>query len=265
MIVIYSRSKIVEQAESWLGCKEANGSHKQIIDVYNTQNPLPRGYKVQYTDSWCATFVSACAVKCGYTDIIPTECSCTQMIAKLKQKGRWKEDDSYVPSPGDLLFYDWQDTGIGDDTGAPDHVGIVEKVSENVITVIEGNYQNSVKRRGMRVNGKFIRGYGVPAYTDNAVVKLTTTPTTTTRKTATQSAKLKKDSLAGSYKTTANLNMRNGAGSSWPVMVVLQKGTTVRNYGYYTEVKGIKWLYVQVICNNTVYTGFCSSAYLKKQ
>lgn len=169
---------VVSQAQAWLGKNENDGSHKEIIDIYNTQRPLPRGYKVKYTDEWCATFVSAVAVKLGYTDIIPTECSCPKMIELLKNIGAWVEDDAYVPNPGDILFYDWQDTGVGDNRGGSDHVGIVEKVSGNTITVIEGNYSQSVKRRSLAVNGKYIRGYGVPKYDTEAVVdKPTTTKT----------------------------------------------------------------------------------------
>ena len=104
----YVRSKIVAQANSWIGRKESDGSHKEIIDVYNGHTPLARGYKVKYTDAWCATFVSACAIKCGYTDIIPTECSCEKMIDLFKKINRWVENDGYVPSPGDVIFYDWQ-------------------------------------------------------------------------------------------------------------------------------------------------------------
>lgn len=157
-------SKVVEQAKAWLGCKESDGSHKKIIDTYNSHKPLARGYAVKYTDAWCATFVSAVAIKVGCTDIIPTECSCNKMIELLKGIGAWAENDAYVPKAGDILFYDWQDSGTGDNTGSSDHVGIVEKVVGDTITIIEGNYSNSVKRRNLRVNGKTIRGYGVPKY-----------------------------------------------------------------------------------------------------
>lgn len=167
-------SKVVEQAKSWLGFKESNGTHKQIIDVYNSHKPLARNYAVQYTDHWCATFVSAVAVKLGYTDIIPTECSCTKMIELFKKIGCWVEDDSRKPNPGDIIFYDWQDSGVGDNKGSSDHVGIVEKVSGNTITVIEGNYSESVKRRSIAVNGKYIRGYGVPKYDKEAAKKTVT-------------------------------------------------------------------------------------------
>lgn len=155
---------IVQQAKSWLGCNKADGTHKQIIDVYNNHKPLARGYAVKYTDAWCATFVSACAIKCGYTDIIPTECGCSPMIQLFKNLGEWVENDAYVPKSGDIIFYDWQDSGNGDNTGVPDHVGIVESVSGSTITVIEGNKNNAVARRTIQVNGKYIRGYGVPQY-----------------------------------------------------------------------------------------------------
>lgn len=163
-------SKVVEQAKAWLGRNEADGSHKLIIDTYNAHKPLARGYAVQYTDPWCATFVSAVAIKLGYTDIIPTECSCTKMIELLKAKGSFNESDARVPNPGDLIFYDWHDSNPAtDNLNSPDHVGIVEKVSGNTITVIEGNYSQSVKRRTLAVNGKYIRGYGVPKYAAETV------------------------------------------------------------------------------------------------
>ena len=156
--------EVVAQAKAWLGCKESNGSHKAIIDIYNAHKPLARGYKVKYTDAWCATFVSAVAIKLGYTDIIPTECSCSKMIELFKKIGAWDESDARIPSPGDIIFYDWNDNGSGDNRGSADHVGIVESISGGVISVIEGNYSNAVKRRTLIVNGKYIRGYGVPKY-----------------------------------------------------------------------------------------------------
>lgn len=159
-----TREKIVAQARSWIGCKESDGSHRQIIDVYNADKPLPRGYKVSYTDAWCATFVTACAIKCGATDIIPKECSCNKMIELLKGLGCFVENDAHLPSPGDLIFYDWDDKGTGDNAGQSDHVGIIEAVSGNNVTVIEGNYNNACKRRTLKVNGRYIRGYGVPMY-----------------------------------------------------------------------------------------------------
>ena len=112
------RSKVVEIAKGWLGCKESDGSHKKIIDTYNACKPLPRSYAVKYTDAWCATFASAVGIKAGLTDIIPRECSCNQFIQLAKNMGIWVENDAYTPSAGDMILYDWDDNGVGDNTAS---------------------------------------------------------------------------------------------------------------------------------------------------
>lgn len=162
------RAKVVAQAQSWIGCKESDGSHRKIIDLYNSHKPLARGYPVKYTDAWCSTFASAVAIAVGLTDIIPTECGCEKHIQLFKAIGSWEENDAYVPKPADYIFYDWQDSGVGDNTGSADHIGIVEKVSNGSITVIEGNMSNAVGRRTLKVNGRYIRGFGVPNYAKKA-------------------------------------------------------------------------------------------------
>lgn len=170
-------SEIVKLAQSWLGRNEKDGTHKLIIDLYNSYKPLPKGYKLKYTDAWCAGTVAALSIKLGYTDIIPVECGCQRMIELFKQLGCWVENENRIPNVGDIIFYDWDDDGKGDNQGWADHVGIVERVYGNTITVIEGNYYNSVKRRDIAVNAKTIRGYGVPKYdkpVEEARVKMQT-------------------------------------------------------------------------------------------
>ena len=173
------RQKVVEVAEAWIGCNEADGSHKKIIDTYNAHRPLPVGYSVRYTDAWCATFVSAVGIRSGLSNIILPECSCPRMIEIYKKAGRWVEDDSYTPQIGDIVMYDWQDSGSGDNTGTADHVGIVEEVSGNSMTIIEGNISNAVGRRKLCVNGRYIRGYCCPAYgeSDNSASQSVTATT----------------------------------------------------------------------------------------
>lgn len=158
------RQKVLAVARGWIGRNEADGTHKKIIDIYNGQTPLPVGYKVQYTDAWCATTVSAVFIKAGLTAIAPTECSCPRMVELYKTRGLWMENDAHVPKPGDIVMYDWQDSGSGDNVGNPDHVGIVESVSGGSMQIIEGNYKNGVNRRTLAVNGKYIRGYCLPDY-----------------------------------------------------------------------------------------------------
>lgn len=178
---MYNSQVIVDKMLSWLGCKEGDPVHKHIIDTYNAYKPLARGYKVKYTDAWCATTVSAAFIECGYTAIFVTECSCNQMIKLLQKKGIWQENDAYVPHGGDVIFYDWQDSGVGDNKGTSEHVGIVEKVENGVITVIEGNKNDGVEKRTIKVNGKYIRGFGVPKY-DTIIPTPTVKPQPTPKK-----------------------------------------------------------------------------------
>lgn len=169
------RQAVVDIMRGWLGWSEANGKYKAIIDLYNTQRPLPVGYAVKYSDDWCAATVSAAGLQAGLEDIIYPECSCYRMVQLYQAAGRWMEDDSYVPEPGDLIMYDWQDTGVGDDTGVPDHVGIVAEVNGNTMTLIEGNRSNQVKTVTLAVNARNIRGYCLPDYASKATEEETMT------------------------------------------------------------------------------------------
>lgn len=159
-----TRSQFIAQLQGWVGLKESNGSHKKIIDIYNTLDPLPVGYKLRYSDAWCAGTASAAAVVCDAVDIIPVECSVPRMVDKAQEMGIWVEADDHVPLPGDLCVYDWDDNGKGDNKGGEDHVGAVEECDGETFVVIEGNYQNAVKRRTMEVNGRYIRGFICPKF-----------------------------------------------------------------------------------------------------
>lgn len=168
-----SRSEVIKLASSWIGKKESDSSHKEIIDIYNSfAGPFPRGIKMQYDWSWCACTWSSLAIALGYTDIMPIEISCGELIKRAKEMGCWQEDDGYIPSPADAVLYDWDDNGSGDNTGWPDHIGIVDYCNPNAgyMTVIEGNYNDAVKKRTISINGKYIRGFITPRYTDNSVI-----------------------------------------------------------------------------------------------
>lgn len=165
--IMGSRQAMVAKMKSWIGKNEVDGSFREIIDIYNSHTPRARGYKLQYSDEWCAGTVSAAAIATGNTNAVPLEVSCHYMIEGAKAKGIWVENDSYVPQGGDIILYDWQDSGIGDNTGNPDHVGVVEYTSGGIIHVIEGNNGEKVARRELPVNGRYIRGFIVPKYSDN--------------------------------------------------------------------------------------------------
>lgn len=164
-----TRATLVNMANKFIGYNSNNGTHKVIIDGYNTIKPLPRGYKVSYNDPWCATFVSFIAMKCNALDIIPAECSCGKMIVAASKMGIYIEKDEHHPSPGDIIFYDWQDNGKGDCVGYPDHTGIVCATTESSFTVIEGNKSNAVGKRDLAYNARYIRGFIAPNFTGTSV------------------------------------------------------------------------------------------------
>lgn len=269
------RQKVVKIANSWVGRKEGSSGHKEILDIYNSHLPRARGYKMQMKDPWCAATVSAIFIKAGLADIGFPECSCSKMIELYKAKGRWKEADNYVPSLADLIMYDWQDSGKGDNTGAPDHVGMVVEVSGSTIKVVEGNFDgspDSVGVRTLKVNGRYIRGYCLPDYASKVVGSPVSDPTpqpsastTHAQKPATapkaDPARSFERDFAKTYTVTAStLNMRTGASTNKKIIKKLPLGSKVTCYGYYTKSVNTIWLLVK---DSTGTVGFCSKKYLK--
>lgn len=250
------REAVVKTMQSWLGRKESDGTHRAIIDIYNAHKPLARGYRVKYTDAWCATCVSAAFIKNGLTDIAPTECGCDHMIAAYKRLGRWQESDGYRPQPGDVIMYDWQDTGAGDCKGDVEHVGIVASVTGSTIKVIEGNMSNAVGYRTLQVDGRYIRGYCLPDYASKAGSGAT--PTKPAKIDPAQ-GKATKYAKAWTVNTEA-LNLRAGASTSKPILQTLKQGEVVQCYGYYTQRGSTVWLYVVAPGGQD---GFVSKKYLK--
>ena len=262
------RQKFVDTAISYLGCKESNGSHRKIIDGYNAVKPLARSYAVKYNDAWCATFVSFVGIKAGITDIIFRECGCGAMITLYQKAGRWMENDNYVPEPGDIIMYDWDDSGSGQCTGYPEHVGIVVSVSGSTIKVIEGNYSNSVKYRNITVGGRYIRGYCLPDFESKATsVPAESKPSSknesTTSSTNSGSGLNKTAKWTGIVEDCDELNVRTWAGTSNPTVSFspLKKGTEVEVCDSVKASNGVVWYYIKY---KNKY-GFVSSKYIEKK
>lgn len=95
--------------------------------------------------------------------------------------------------------------------------------------------------------------------------KETTTATKAKQKIATGKAQSLSKPLAGTYKVTkSKLSVMDKASATAAVLVNIPKDTEVKNYGYYTESGGTKWLYIQFNYKDVLYTGFADSKYLKK-
>ena len=154
---------VLDVMRGWLGFSEANGKFKEIIDLYNSVKPLPRGYAVQYSDEWCDACVSAAGIKAGCSELIGRECGVEEHVKIFKKLGIWIEDGTITPEPGYVIVYNWDKAAQPND-GYSDHIGFVENVSGGMITAIEGNRGEKVDRRVIPLGWGYIRGYAAPQY-----------------------------------------------------------------------------------------------------
>lgn len=143
--------KIKEIAKNYIGVKEGSRLHHSIIDYYNRNaKPLPRGYRVNYRDSWCATFVSFLLLKTSnlYANKL-IECSADRMY----KNGKKSKLISDVPKENYIICYSWKKNGYCN------HVGIISRVTKNYIYTIEGNKNNRVETRTINRNSKYILAF----------------------------------------------------------------------------------------------------------
>ena len=158
---------ILRIMRGWIGLSRSEGTHKVIIDTYNSYPVLPGGYAVNYSDAYCDTTVSAAFIKAGNVDIIGgIECGVERHVAKFIKEGIWYEDGNMVPVPGDIIVFNWDEFAQPND-GFSDHIGIVESVDEKSKTIItiEGNISGGVVgRRTCPIGWGYIRGYARPRY-----------------------------------------------------------------------------------------------------
>ncbi len=124
--------KLVAVAQSQLGYKESilnfavgtNGEHKGYTR-YGAWMDNPYG-------DWCAMFVSFCLNYAGIEDndsIIPYNANCQTWVENLTANKIFEDPDTYLPEPGDIVFFDQKGNGKAD------HVGIVSDVEYGTKTV----------------------------------------------------------------------------------------------------------------------------------
>lgn len=147
---------ILNHAKSYLGTVQGDVKHKEIIDKYNAIAPLPVGYRMKYTDDWCAAFVTVIGDLSKASAYIDRECGVHRFKQLFKKKGIWL--GRVKPRPGDLIIFDWKSDGWND------HIGIIEKFNGEMVTAIEGNTSRRVARRVYKYNDSRISGYARPNY-----------------------------------------------------------------------------------------------------
>ena len=141
------------------------GGNQAIVEVDLTQvgneggQPYWSWWGLSYRVEWCAIFVSWCADQCGFLDagVIPRFEGVGAGVSWFQSLGQW-QDRYYEPSPGDIIFFDWEPDG------SPDHVGIVEKCEGGIVYTIEGNSGDKCQQNRYYVGSSNIFGYGLPSY-----------------------------------------------------------------------------------------------------
>ena len=241
-----NRKAYVKTAAKFVGAKQGSKKHREIVDAFNTVKP--DGEVMTYSAPWCAASVSAWAImtfgKKDAAKAFPLDYNCGKLIQKAQKLGAWKETDTYKPSAGDLIVFNWTG-GPGEIKVGADHVGVVEKVADGYIHTIEGNYTAAsvVGRRTFPLGWEYIRGFILPRYDK---ISATAKDTANEKK----PAKSKNTSSQGTvYRVNSwdGLNVRKGPGTNYKVITAIPDKTKVRitksknGWGYCPDLKG--WLF----------------------
>lgn len=138
---------VVAVAQSQIGYVESTANF--VLDEDGETHRGYTRYGAWYGNTygnWDAMFVSFCFYYAGVPeDVFPEASGAYAWAAALQERSLYQSADAYVPSAGDLVFFD------RDDDGKADHVGILEKadtqtdeatgeVTVTKLYVIEGDY-----------------------------------------------------------------------------------------------------------------------------
>ncbi|MCX4365118.1 MAG: LysM peptidoglycan-binding domain-containing protein [Bacilli bacterium] len=141
------KEKFLKIALAEVGYKEGKNNDNKYGKWYGMNNC-----------SWCAIFVSWCAAQVGIIKtLIPRYSGCGTGYNWFKNKGLI----TMKPKAGDIGFIKPTKP-----TATSSHTFIVYKVDGNVITTIEGNYPDGVKKITRKLTDKNILGFGSVQWED---------------------------------------------------------------------------------------------------
>lgn len=81
---------------------------------------------------------------------------CPTGIENFKAKNHWLGKRNLPKSGNIVFFFDWDCDSVSD------HVGIVEKVENEVVYTIEGNSGDKLAKLSYEKNSPYIMRYGTP-------------------------------------------------------------------------------------------------------
>ena len=173
---VTTAQQLVAVARSQLGYTESILNFE--VDLHGVRRGITRygqWYGNPYGD-WSAMFASFCLHYAGVTEL-PANAGAESMRLEWEEAGLYASSDNGVPRPGSLIFLKGepelrgtQMVQIGQGTAPqPDSiksdgagvVGIITNVSEEGITLIQGNLLDAVGERTVPMDDPAILGYGL--------------------------------------------------------------------------------------------------------
>lgn len=217
------REKFLSKAREYIG---VNGKYVCITKL-----------KLGYVDHWCAFSVSSIMNDCGFIGKYIKEIEGgAGTIPRYSDGiyGTWfKKTRNLPPQSGDLIFFRYEDYPSKDKYFC-DHVGIVESISGDVITTLEGNVDgidgkfpttSTFKRKTRNFNDYIVYAFYRPYWKGEAK----TTTTSNTKKTeiydVNSSAKVE---FIVRTKASDGLNIRQGASVKKKILGAVPENTFLK-------------------------------------
>lgn len=169
MTVQEAKNKLVAWALAQIGYAEG-------ADNWNKYAPKwaeAGGWNAQ-NQPWCDVFVDCGFIECFGVDLAACltyqqrgrfSALCSASANYYKANGAWFS----TPDVGDQVFFNM--------SGGINHTGIVVGVSGGIVTTVEGNSSDAVRRNSYAVSSSYIAGFGRPNW---SILSGNSTPSVTT-------------------------------------------------------------------------------------
>lgn len=149
-----AKEKLLSIAKSYIGYHEGSDNS----NIFSSMTGNLYGWQI-HNAPWCDIFVDACFIKAfGYDtgSAITYQYAGCCGAACAESAGYYQRHGAYYYTPeiGDQIFFNV--------SGGINHTGIVEKISGQTVTTIEGNSSDQVRENTYRIGDPSINGYGRP-------------------------------------------------------------------------------------------------------
>ena len=154
MTIAEAKAKLVAWANNQIGYAEGANNYNKYADKWTAAG----GWNVQ-NQPWCDIFVDVGFIETFGLDLASRltyqpkggfSALCSASAQFYKNNGAY----FYSPEVGDQVFFNV--------SGGINHTGIVVSVSGGVVTTIEGNSSDMVRRNSYATGSSYINGYGRP-------------------------------------------------------------------------------------------------------